>query len=79
MTTCWKHSFELKAKRERVQMMQNPENSACSTQANWKLHSPEGEPKTIIREIVNDYVPMDVYIDPQTIERHFQRSPSQQA
>jgi hypothetical protein len=45
-------------------------------QKDWSLHSLEIEAQleNLDREAGREYVPMDVYLDPQTIKKHFQDS-----
>jgi len=41
---------------------------------NWTLSSLKGEVGKLNPEVDPDYVPMDVYIDPWTMKKHFQGS-----
>ena len=52
-------------------------DSTIRSQADWIFYSLEleSEVEEIDREIGRDYVPMDVFIDPRTIMKHFQASP----
>ena len=48
----------------------------CTSRAsrNWILYYLKGELEKSNLEVDRDYVPMDVYIDPWTMKKHFQGS-----
>ena len=51
---------------------QNPITRSSNAHANRTAYSLE-ESEKLDREENRDYLPMDVYIDPQTIKNHFQK------
>jgi len=64
----------LKTKRIRImtRITQNPITRSSNAHANRTAYSLE-ESEKLDREENRDYLPMDVYIDPQTIKNHFQK------
>jgi len=53
---------------------QNPIACTSRVHTNGTLYSLEGELEKLDRELGHDYVPMDVFIDPQTVKEHFKES-----
>lgn len=51
-----------------------PAAFAGRTHAKLSLYTLEGELEKLDREAGHDYLPMDVYIDPRTINEHFRES-----
>ena len=54
-------------------IMQNSITGVSSAHTDWTSYSLNGEEK-LNPEIDHDYVPMNVYIDPLTMRKHFQGS-----
>jgi len=54
--------------------IQNSISCTNGDQKNWPIFSieVESELEKLDREAGHDYVPMDIFIDPKTIEEHFQ-------
>lgn len=48
--------------------------STSRPRTNASLFALEGELENIDRDAGHDYLPMDVFIDPETIKEHFQES-----
>jgi len=60
-------------------MTKKTQHSAVCTgmgQTDWVLYSCRGEsvPEKTGNKSAHQYIPMDVYVDPQTINEHFQAS-----
>ena len=55
-----------------TRIIQNPVTSTSKAHSNLTSNSLSGEPGKPEREVDHDYVPMNVYIDPWTMETHFQ-------
>ena len=53
---------------------QHASNDTRSDNLVWTRHSLEEKYEKLDREADHDYVPMDLYIDPRTMQEHFQES-----
>ena len=45
-----------------------------SDHKDWFINSPEDELGSLDRRLGHDYLPMDVFVDPSTVQEHFQVS-----
>jgi len=54
--------------------LHNTGKPTCSAHTVWTRHSLEEKFEKLDREADHDYVPMDLFIDPRTMQEHFQES-----
>ena len=57
-----------------TRITQNPITRSSNAHASWTAYSLKEKSEKLDREENHDYLPMDVYIDPQTIRNNFQKT-----